>query len=236
MSSLMSSLIPMDGIIAPMRRLFPHPADHVSVAEAYVAPRPRHADRPWVGLCMVASLDGSTVVHDSSRALSSKADQDVLLGLRTIADMIIVGAATNRIESYGVPRKRGQRVGVVSRTGAVDFTTTLFTSGAGFLILPESAPPVPVESIRAGAVELDLRGALSQLDVDFVQAEGGSGLNAALAAADLIDELNLTISPVVSGDDGPRLTAGAPALLHRMDLVHLLEDDGFLFTRYVRRR
>lgn len=219
-----------------MRRLLPHPADHITVAEAYDVVRPRPAERPWVGVCMVASLDGSTVVADTSSALSSDADRDVLVGLRLVADLIIVGAATVRIEGYGRPSKPGQRVGVVSRTGDVDLTSPLFTSGAGFLILPETAPPVPVPSVRAGVGELDLAGALAQLDVRFVQSEGGAALNGALAAADLIDELNLTISPVISGDDAPRLTAGAPAVLHRMALVHVLEDDGFLFTRYVRRR
>jgi riboflavin biosynthesis pyrimidine reductase len=57
-----------------------------------------------------------------------------------------------------------------------------------------------------------------------------------LAAADLIDELNLTVSPVLTGGDGPRLTVGAPAINHRMQLAHVLEDDGFLFTRYLRAR
>ena len=69
-----------------------------------------------------------------------------------------------------------------------------------------------------------------------MQAEGGATLNGALAAADLIDELNLTISPQFTGGTGPRLTHGAPPVAHRMDLAHVLEDDGFLFTRWVRQR
>lgn len=223
-----------------MRRLFPHPVDHITAdvtfEEAYTAPRPRPAGRPWVGLCMVASLDGSTVVDDNSRALSSAADTQVLVGLRRLADMIIVGASTVRLEGYGPPSKPGQRVGVVSRSGKVDLASPLFTSGAGFLILPEDAPATPADSIRAGRTDVDLAAVLARLDVDYVQAEGGAALNGALAAADLIDELDLTISPVLSGDDAPRLTKGAPALLHRMDLAHVLEEDGFLFTRYVRRR
>jgi len=69
-----------------------------------------------------------------------------------------------------------------------------------------------------------------------VQAEGGPMLNGLLASADLVDELNLTISPQITGGDGPRLTTGAEPLGQRMDLAHILEDDGFLFTRWVRRR
>ena len=220
-----------------MRRLHPHPADRITVAEAYGVPRPRPSHRPWVGVCMVSSLDGSTVVEDTSRALSSPADTAVLLGLRQLADLIVVGAATVRMEGYGAPSKAGQRIGIVSRRGdGLDFTAELFTSGAGFLIVPEDAPDLPVETVRAGTGAVDLPGAFAQLDAYFVQCEGGAVLNAAMAAADLIDELNLTVSPVISGGAGPRLTAGAPDVLHRMDLAHVCEDDGFLFTRYVRRR
>jgi riboflavin biosynthesis pyrimidine reductase len=217
-----------------MRRLFDHPTDHVTVREAYDVDRPRPTGRPWLGVCMVASIDGSTVVDSNSRGLSSKTDQEVLLTLRELADVLIVGAATVRIEGYGPPRKRGQRVGVVSRSGNIDASSALFTSGAGFLILPDDAPPTSVDSVRAGRTDVDLAAALAQLDVNFVQAEGGALLNGALAAADLIDELNLTISPMLAGGNGPRVTGGATPLAQRMRLAHVLEDDGYLFTRYLR--
>jgi riboflavin biosynthesis pyrimidine reductase len=217
-----------------MRRLFDDPTDHVTIREAYDVARPRPDNRPWLGICMVSSIDGSTVVDSNSRGLSSKADQEVLLTLRDLADVLIVGAATVRIEGYGPPRKRGQRVGVVSRKGDVDATSALFTSGAGFLILPDDAPPTSIDSVRAGRGEADLAQALSQLDADFVQAEGGALLNGALAAADLIDELNLTLSPMLASGTGPRVTSGPAQLARRMRLAHVLEDDDFLFTRYVR--
>jgi riboflavin biosynthesis pyrimidine reductase len=219
-----------------MRRLFDDPTDHVTVREAYDVPRPRPATRPWLGVCMVASIDGTTVIDSNSRGLSSKTDQEVLLTLRDLADVLIVGAATVRIEGYGPPRKKGQRVGVVSRRGNVDATTSLFTSGAGFLILPDDAPATRVESVRAGVGEVDLAGALAKLDADFVQAEGGAILNGALSAADVIDELNLTISPQLAGGDGPRVTSGNAQISRKMRLAHVLEDDGFLFTRYIRDR
>jgi len=185
---------------------------------------------------MVASIDGSTVIDNNSRGLSSKTDQEVLLTLRDLADVLVVGAATVRIEGYRPPRKPGQRVGVVSHRGNVDVSTPLFTSGAGFLILPDDAPSTPVDSVRAGTGEVDLAAALAQLDADFVQAEGGARLNGALSAADLIDEMNLTISPQLAGGDGPRVTSGSVQISRQMLLAQVLEDDGFLFTRYVRMR
>jgi riboflavin biosynthesis pyrimidine reductase len=219
-----------------MRRLFDDPTDPITVREAYDVPRPRPAERPWVGVCMVSSIDGSTVIDSNSRGLSSKTDQEVLLTLRDLADVLIVGAATVRIEGYRPPRKPGQRVGVVSRRGDVDATTALFTSGAGFLILPDDAPPTSVDSIRAGRGQVDFAAALAQIDADFVQAEGGALLNGALSAADVIDELNLTISPQLAGGDGPRVTSGSAQISRQMRLQHVLEEDGFLFTRYLRDR
>jgi len=185
---------------------------------------------------MVASVDGTTVIDHRSTGLSSAVDQAVLAVLRSLADVVIVGAGTVRAERYGPPKKAGQRIGVVSRRGDIDPRLPLFTSGAGFLILPEDAPHVEVASVRAGVGELDLAGALGQLDVAVVQAEGGPRLNGALLEADLIDELNLTISPQLAGGDGPRLTSQAHAASRRMQLAHVMEDDSFLFTRYVRAR
>jgi riboflavin biosynthesis pyrimidine reductase len=182
---------------------------------------------------MVSSLDGSTVVDDRSAALSNPVDAEVLHTLRDLADLLIVGAATVRVEGYGPPRKAGQRVGVVSRTGDVPTDTDLFRSGAGFLILPEDAPPVEVAAVRGGRGAIDFAAVLAQLDVDYVQAEGGATLNAALAEQDVLDP---TISPQLVGGAGPRLTAGAGPVIRPMNLAMLAEDQGFLFTRYVRAR
>ena len=219
-----------------MRRLFPHSDDTVSLRECYDVVRPRPADRPWVALCMVAGLDGSTVVDRNSRGLSNPADQELLITLRSFADVILVGASTVRAEGYGPPRLPGQRIAIVSRSGDFDFALPLFTSGKVLLVLPTDAPEVPVPSVRAGVGDVDIAAAIAQFDARVVQAEGGSTLNGLLAAADLIDELNLSISPQMNGGAGPRVTSGAPALSHRMTLAHVLEDDGFLFTRYLRAR
>ena len=125
-------------------------------------------------------------------------------------------------------------------------TSDLFTSGAGFLVMPEDGPatPVgaagPVDVVRAGVGRVDVALALRRLDqvMDppaFVQAEGGAHLNGALLAADCIDELDLTLSPVLVGGDGPRLTTGAPPAFERFELAHLATEDGYLYGRWTRR-
>ena len=157
--------------------------------------------------------------------------------------MIVVGAGTVRGEGYGPPRKAGQRIGVATNSGNVDLESPLFASGAGFLLAPESAEvdETRVEVLRAGRDHLDIAAAMRRIDeivpdAGTVQAEGGPTLNAALAQADLLDELALTISPRLVGGDGSRLLSGAPPLDVRFELAHLLvDDDGFVFGRWVRR-
>jgi 5-amino-6-(5-phosphoribosylamino)uracil reductase len=191
---------------------------------------------------MVASLDGSTAVEGRSRPLSNANDTAVLLTLRELADVIVVGAGTARKEGYGPPRKPGQRVGVVTASGGVNESSPLFASGAGFLIMAEDGPPVPpaVEVVRAGRGGVDLAAALRRFgevidEPDFVHAEGGPTLNGALLAAGCVDELNLTVSPVLAGGHGPRVTAGAGELLTPFVLAHLVVDDeSFVFSRWVR--
>jgi len=185
---------------------------------------------------MVQSIDGGTVVEGHSTKLTSPADTEVLLALRRAADTIVVGAGTVRADGYGEPSKHGQRVGVVTRTGRLDFDSPLFTSGAGFLIMPVNAPAprAGVDVVRAGEHDVDLAAAMRQIPGDFTQLEGGPALNASMFAADLVDEINVTVSPQVTGTDSPRLLDGAPALHIEYELAHVLEDGGFLFVRYLR--
>lgn len=192
---------------------------------------------------MVASLDGSVTVDGLSGALGNANDLDVLLTLREYADAVIVGAGTVRGEGYGPPKHPGKRIGVVTNSGRVDADSDLFGSGAGFVITSERAEvPDGIDCLRAGTDAVDLAQAMRRLHevmpgVRYVQAEGGPTLNAALVEADLIDEVDLTVSPAIVGGDGLRLTTGAPERLRRLDLDQLLVDaDGYLFGRWLRRR
>ena len=223
-----------------VRQLLPTTRDTVNLREIYGAPRSRHSSgRPSIGLCMVMSIDGSTVVEGKSTLLSNPADRDVLIALRSAAETIVVGAGTIREEMYEVPSKMGLRVGVVTRTGKMDLNTNLFKSGVGFLIMPEDAKQPDTEFdlqiVRAGKSNVDLQLAMSQLPGTFVQLEGGALLNASMFAANLVDEINLTISPMVTGADSPRLANGAPPLHSDYEVAHILEDNGFMFIRYLRK-
>jgi riboflavin biosynthesis pyrimidine reductase len=227
-----------------MRQLLPSPDRPITIAEAYAAPLGTRSDRPWVGLSMVASIDGSTVLDGASGGLSSENDIGVLSRLRQIADVVVVGSSTVAGEGYGPPKKPGQRIGVLTRSGDVDTNTELFTSGSGFIITTTRAEisDDAIDVIRAGDDDIDLHAAIASIPdlcpgAAFVQAEGGPTVNGAFTAADLFDEMNITTSPATIGGAGPRLVHDGPDVTHRFELEQLLIDDqSFVFSRWRRLR
>jgi riboflavin biosynthesis pyrimidine reductase len=82
--------------------------------------------------------------------------------------------------------------------------------------------------------------ALAGLGHARILTEGGPGLLAQIAAAGQLDELCLTISPVLAGGQSRRILAGGPAgdlapgLPQPMRLACVLADGAYLFCRYVR--
>lgn len=228
-----------------LRRLYPTGVDTTTtIRDAYDVERPAPAGRPYIGVCMVASLDGTVVVDGGSGALGNDHDLEVLITLRRLADLILVGAGTVRGEGYGPPSKPGQRIGVVTNSGDVDLDRELFTSSAGFLVTARSTEvdESRVDVLRAGDECVDIVEAISRLHeiepaVAYVQAEGGPVLNGSLLEHDLVDELDLSMSPYLAGGDGPRVTSGASESLRGFSPAHLLcDDDGFLFSRWLRNR
>jgi riboflavin biosynthesis pyrimidine reductase len=231
--------LPIVAASLAVRRLLPDPPaelDRAELAAAYADPRRgRRHGRPWVVTNMIASADGATTVDGRSGGLGGDGDRAIFSTLRALADVVLVGASTVRAEHYGPPRKAGQRVAVVSRSGELDWATELFTSGAGIAVLPEDGPEVPVPTLRAGRGDVDLGTALVQLDAEVVLVEGGPTLNGQLAGAGLIDELCLTVAHRLVGGGAKRIVVGPPAAEPTtITLAHLLEEDGFLFCRYVR--
>jgi riboflavin biosynthesis pyrimidine reductase len=189
---------------------------------------------------MVSSIDGATAVAGRSGGLSNPTDVELLAALRAAADVVLVGAGTVRAERYGAPRRNGLRIAVVTRTGRVDADSPLFTSGAGILVAPEDAALVPeaehLPCIRAGIGEVDLGRALALLEADSVHVEGGPALNGHLFAADLVDEVNLTVSPLVVAGSADRIAFGGTETLRSFTLDQLVEHEGVLYVRWLRSR
>jgi 5-amino-6-(5-phosphoribosylamino)uracil reductase len=182
---------------------------------------------------MISTPDGAIDVNGRSRALGGPADQAHLLALRQRAAVVLVGAGTARLENYGPPSKHGLRIGVVTRSCDVDFSTPLFSSGAGFIVTTATAPDVPVDCIRTGDNKIDFAAVIAQLPHGMIHVEGGPQLNAALFDADVVDAINVTFSPKLVGSRGPSLSQ-APHALRRFALVNTELRDNFVFARYER--
>src|SRR5258705_98376 len=85
-----------------------------------------------------------------------------------------------------------------------------------------------------GAVEVDGRAGLAELRLDHLLCEGGPHLMGALTEADLVDEVCLTVPPMLAGAGAGRITAGAAPSVRDLALAHALCEEGTLLLRYVR--
>ena len=225
--------------------------------------RPRPAGRPWLMINMIASADGAIAVDGTSEALSNPADEAVFSAVRACADWIVAAAGTVRAERYGLPRPKEAsrrarraagraerpRLAVVSASLDLDLSLPLFAEQrpgddqpvilTGTETAPEaierleavsevvrlpSSRPQPAEILA----ELDRRGA------QVVLSEGGASFNAQLADAGVIDELCLSIAPLVAGGASGRIVHGSTRTVPlRMCVDHLLEASDTLFVRYL---
>lgn len=188
-----------------------------------------------VEICMITTVDGTIDVSGRSGPLGGPADQQRLALLRRHASVILVGAGTAKAENYGPPSRTDLRIGVVTKSCNLDFTSPLFTSGSGFVVTTLDAPAVPVDSIRAGETDIDFARIIEKLPDGIIHVEGGPTLNAALCDADVVDALNLTIAPHLVGSRGDGLTA-APHTPQHFELATTELKEGFVFLRYERRK
>lgn len=223
-----------------MRRLLPEPADDVDLAAAYAYPP--EATR-WLRATMVASADGAATAADGlSGALSSPADRQVFHLLRDLADVVVVGAGTVRAEGY---RPARLPVAIVSGRLDLDLTAPLFTAAEhrSVVLTTAEAPPHRLAKARdvadvvvCGVDRVDpllAVAALTERGHRRLLCEGGPRLLGQVAAAGLLDELCLTVAPVLASGEAPRVLGGPPlAPAAQLRLGHLLEEDGTLFARY----
>jgi riboflavin-specific deaminase-like protein len=239
-----------------MRQLLPLPLDDVDPYEVY---RPDESTTRWLRLNMIASLDGrATDPSGATAGLASEGDHEVFRTLRALSDCILVGAGTARAEGYGPHRLRadlrrrrqadGRRapapIVVVSRSLALDPETPLFAEATTptIVVTCAAAPADRLEWLSAtapvvvaGEDHVDFHAALDELAERFglphVLCEGGPHLNGALFAAGVVDELCLTVAPLITGATAPTIVQ-PPVPSTGMRLQTLCEQDGELYARY----
>jgi riboflavin biosynthesis pyrimidine reductase len=207
----------------------------------------------------VAGLDGAVAVDGRVGPLTSPADQRVFHHLRSLADVVLVGAGTVRAERYGPARPtdeqraareaRGQvpvpPIAVVSRSLRFDLDGRFFTAAEArpLVVCPAVAAGIAsaelterADLLVAGDETVDLAVALRQLGSSgarIVLCEGGPALVAELLAGDLLDELCLTLAPLTGGDP-LRLVGGETATpLRGFELAHVLTHGDEVYLRYL---
>jgi riboflavin biosynthesis pyrimidine reductase len=134
-------------------------------------------------------------------------------------------------------------IAAVSRR--LDIPDALATDGQ-IVITTADAPAAALEAlgsavdvIAVGHGEIDWVGALDALaerGLHRVLCEGGPSLHGELVALDLVDELCLTIAPLMSSGSAPRIAHSPSSVEHAMELGHVFDADGVLLTRWVRSR
>jgi 5-amino-6-(5-phosphoribosylamino)uracil reductase len=241
-----------------VRQLLPAPdgddeLDDAGLADAYRLPAGRH-----LRVNFVAALDGAISVEGRSGGLGSAGDRRVFRVLRALADAVLVGAGTAAAEGYrpitadsavgrlraGLGRPAVAPVVIVSRRASLDPADQLVTDAVTptHLVTCAAADEGRRAALTAAGVRVHVHGeddvdlpaalsALADLGLGQVLCEGGPALFQAALAAGVVDELDLTIAPLLVGG-GPGLLPGALPVPARAELRQVLGEDDVLFTRY----
>lgn len=249
----LASLLPPDGEIAPAELI-----ESLGMWERPDMP----PSRPRVLLNMVSTVDGRATLGGRSGTISGPADRALFHALRAAVDAVLVGAGTVRMERYGrlihdesVRRLRSDRglpeeplACIVSgRLALGEDVPLLQTPGARVVLITASAASLPateasVDYVRSTDPQLDLSAALGELASRFgvtsVLCEGGPHLAFQLLGAGLLDELFLSLSPLLaggepSGGEALRILAGGELEeAVRLELLGALSAESALFLRY----
>jgi riboflavin biosynthesis pyrimidine reductase len=220
------------------------------------------ADRlsPRVRMNFVTSLDGAVTIEGRSGGLGDASDRLAMQVIRTLADVVLVVAGTVRAEGYGGVKVdeadaawrrshglAGQpRIAVVSSRLQLDPEHPFFSRAIDrpIVVTHETASArrrnalaevADVITCGRDAVDVGVMvQALAELGLPQVLCEGGPHLFGTLVEADRVDELCLSLSPLIVGGDAGRMVRGTRELQRRMRLVHAIPAGDLLLLRYAR--
>jgi riboflavin biosynthesis pyrimidine reductase len=220
----------------------------------------------WVRGNMIASLDGGATTDGTSGGLGGPGDRAVFAVMRQLADVVLVGAGTVRAENYSgaqfspaqrqARQRRGQSevppIAVLTNSAMLDHDAKLFTRTEVPPLILTCTDAVGDATRRLGSVAeiIDASGprpdradaaaalkALADRGLLRVLVEGGPGILGLLIEHDLLDELCMTVAPVLVGGAAQRIATGPGQVHTQMQRRHLLTDEaGYLYARYVKGR
>jgi riboflavin biosynthesis pyrimidine reductase len=227
--------------VAPAAAPGPPPADDSQettelLGRLYAYPPGAGGRRPWVRANMISSVDGAAESGGRSGGLGGPADRMLFGVLRSLADVILVGAGTARAEGYGPARAAALRpelrqgrpatppIAVISGSLDLDPDAPLLTQAAAdarTIVFTTSAAPASRRAavarharlIVAEPGQLTVSHAITELGKlghCAVLAEGGPSLLAQMAGEEVLDELCVTFSPLLVGGDARRIISARP--------------------------
>ncbi len=237
-----------------IRQLLPAPvaiSTLQALEEAYL-----HSADEHLRTNFVSSIDGAVEIDGVSGPLGGQADRAAFFAMRAVCDVILVGAGTMRAENYGPVKmgeermarraSRGQaalpRLAVVSQSGALDAAAPLFASQPPVIVYTTSTGAQrrngladAAEVIAVGDGEVRLKTVVSDLrsrGLGRILCEGGPSLFRALMREGLVDEICLTISPMLAVDGRANSASSGALVPVPLQLQAVLEGDGALLLRY----
>lgn len=238
-----------------LRRLFPEPGES-PVDDAYAALdfAGETGGRPYVIVNMVATVDGQGRVGANTDRLGGEVDQQLFVKLREQVDCVLAGTRTIDAEQYKGPASRpatraarearGLRprpiFATVTRSGEVPWSAPVFQDD-GVECVIFCARELAAGEARANVTQVHelepaaiLRTLADRFGVRSVLLEGGAHLNTPFFAAGLVDELFLTLAPLLIGGAAPfPIVAGDLGEGLALSLVSVMaDDDQHLYLRY----
>ena len=213
---------------------------------------------PTLRVNFITSIDGAVTVDGKSGALGGPGDKQIFDMLRTTCDALITAAGTVRAEKYDALRLDEAGRAWRHANGLPEFPLMVVVSGSldldpGQLIFSDApvrplvvttsaARPPPrlgevAEILPLGDRRIDLAAMVAELHrrgATQLLCEGGPKLFGSLVEADLVDEVCLTISPLLVGGTAGRIAAGGDGPARRLALRSVLSEDDMLFLRYAR--
>jgi riboflavin biosynthesis pyrimidine reductase len=218
----------------------------------------------WLRANFIASLDGGATVGGTTGRMGGPGDRTLFSLLRELADVILVGAGTVRVEGYAGARPsvaqrqsrqaRGQsevpQLAIITKSGRLDRDMPVFTrTEVPPLVLTCAAATDQIRRHLTGLAdvidcssndparvdEAAVLAALADRGLHRVLTEGGPMLFGSFVERNLLDELCLTIAPSLVGGQARRIATGPGQVLTGMRCAHVLTDEaGYLYTRYIK--